>query len=235
VSDQNPSAAEAADASVPEAPAVPQQSLGAADQLAPSETFGSAPTPDPAPVETTSPAPAPSQTPRETFGSAPTPDPAPVEITSPAPAPSQTPSPDPGDLETGSPPPKHAAPDVAVAEAPVVAKRRRRMNSILFSVVVVVVVALLAGGYWLFFLKDNPSRANVGDCLSGTENPADVGNIKLVSCTDSSATFKVTQKIANQPKTANDTACAGTDHDDVYWYGSNENSGTVLCLLKLKS
>jgi hypothetical protein len=207
VSDQNPSAAEAADAPVPEAAAVPQQSLGAADQLAPTETFGSAPTPDPAPVETT--------------GA--------------APAPEETSSPDPSDAETGSPAPKHAAPDVAVAETPVVAKPRRGMNTILFTVVVVVVVALLAGGYWLFFLRDNPSRANVGDCLSGTENPADVGNIKLVSCNDSSATFKVTQKIANQPKTANDTACAGTDHDDVYWYGRNENSGTVLCLLKLKS
>jgi hypothetical protein len=190
VSDQNPSAAPAPDASVSEAPMAPQQSTGAADQLTE------------------------------------TPPPAPVEVSNPGPPETAESSED----ETFAP--KHAAPDAAEAPA---AKPRRGVNTLVFAVVVVVVALVLAGGYWLFFLKDNPSRANVGDCLSGTENPSDVGNIKLVSCSDSSATFKVTQKIGNQPKTANDTACAGTDHDDVYWYGRNDNNGTVLCLLKLKN
>src|SRR5262249_35832971 len=150
VSDQNPSAAPAPDASVSEAsvsetPVVPQQSTGAADQLTE--------TPAPAPVEVANPGP-----------------PETAETT-----------------EADSFAPKHAAPEVAAAPA----KSRRGMSTLVFAVVVVVVALVLTGGYWLFFLKDNPSRANVGDCLSGTENPSDVGNIKLVSCSDSSATFKV--------------------------------------------
>jgi hypothetical protein len=195
VSDQNPPAAPAPDASVSEAsvseaPVVPEQSSGAADQL----TQNTAP--------------------------------APVDVANPGPPETAD------ENEAESFAPKHAAPEVTDAPA---AKPRRGVSTLVFAVVIVLVALVLTGGYWLFFLKDNPSRANVGDCLSGTENPSDVGNIKLVSCSDSSATFKVTQKIGNQPKTANDTACSGTDHDDVYWYGRNDNSGTVLCLLKLKS
>jgi hypothetical protein len=197
VSDQNPSAAPApdasvSDASVSEAPVVPQQSTGAADQ------------------------------------STETPAPAPVEVSNPGPPETAEPT----DLQADSFAPKHAAAEGAEAPA---AKPRRGLSTLIFAVVVVVIALVLTGGYWLFFLKDNPSRANVGDCLSGTENPSDVGNIKLVSCGDSSATYKITQKIGNQAKTANDTACAGTDHDDVYWYGRNDNNGTVLCLLKLKN
>jgi hypothetical protein len=188
VSDQNPFA-EAPDVS--EAPAVPQQSAGDADQL----------TETPAPAEV------------DHAG--------PTALPEPAAAP---------DLAE-SPAPKHAATEVD--ESP--AKPRRGLTSLIFAAAIVVVALVLAGGYWLFFLKDNPSRANVGDCLSGTENPADVGNIKLVSCGDSSATFKVTQKIANQPKTANDAACSGANHDDVYWFGRNDSNGTVLCLVKLKN
>jgi hypothetical protein len=159
--------------------------------------------------------------PAEALGSSPVPAPAPVETIGSA--------------------PKHAAAVGADSEAEVegsgvaTAVKPRRRSGLLFTIVVLLVIVVAAGGYYLFALKNSPSRANIGDCLSGTEDPTQVGNIKLVSCGDSSATFKVTQKIANQPKTANDTACAGTDHDDVYWFGRNENSGTVLCLLKLKN
>jgi hypothetical protein len=131
------------------------------------------------------------------------------------------------------PPPAEAPLPAAVAEPEV--KPRRRGLGLVVTAVLLALVLIAAGGYYFLVYRTSPARANVGDCLSGTENPADVGNIKLIDCSDKSATFKVTKKITNQPKDVNDTACAGIDHDDVYWYGPEGKNGTVLCLLKLNN
>ena len=122
----------------------------------------------------------------------------------------------------------------AVAE-PEVKPRRRRGLGLVVTAVLLALVLIAAGGYYFLIYRTSPARANVGDCLSGTENPSEVANIKLIDCSDKSATFKVTKKITDQPKDVNDTACAGIDHDDVYWYGPEGKNGTVLCLLKINS
>jgi hypothetical protein len=165
-----------------------------------------------------------------------TPAPPPVETTGSAPKPLEDPP-----VETS--PPAHPTPveDRPAATVETAAKPRRRSGGLLLVAGILAVIVLAAVGYQYVTSRDNPSRANVGDCLSGTENPAEVGNIKLVDCGDATATFRVTQKVADQPKEGNETACSGVEHDDVFWYGGrvlwfigSSDRGTILCLAKLK-
>ena len=206
MSEQNPPAAQ-----VPEVPSPPQQSAGSdsppGTAAALSPAVPTQPTAD-APRETIGDAPRETigDAPRETIGSAPQAAPQAAEA---APLPPATVEP--------------------------AAKPRRRGIGLIVTAVLLALVLIAAGGYYFLVYRTNPARADVGDCLSGTENPAEVANVKLIDCGDKGATFKVTKKITNQPKDVNDTACAGIEHDDVYWYGPEGKNGTVLCLLKLNS
>lgn len=209
MSEQNPPAAQ-----VPEVPSPPQPSTGsdstpqtAAAAAVPSEAPASVPTqPTSGPALETM-----GDAPRETIGSAPSP------------------------ADTTAAPAGAPAPLPAESVEPEVKPRRRGGVGLIVTAVLLALALIGAGSYYFLNYRTSPARANVGDCLSGTENPADVSNIKLIDCSDKNATFKVTKKITNQPKDVNDSACAGIDHDDVYWYGREGQNGTVLCLLKLNS
>jgi hypothetical protein len=205
VSEQNPPAAQ-----VPEVPSPPQQSAGSDSTPGAAASMVS-------PAVPTQPT---GDTPRETIGDAPreTIGHAPRETIGSAPPAAATPAPL---------PPASVEPDVK--------PRRRGGVGLIVAAVLLALVLIAAGGYYFLSYRTSPARANVGDCLSGSENPAEVANIKLIACSDKDATFKVTKKITNQPKDVNDTSCAGIEHDDVYWYGPEGKNGTVLCLLKLNS
>jgi hypothetical protein len=164
--------------------------------------------------------------------------PAPVETTGGAPEPLERPAPP----ETEAPAQPVPAADRPATTVETEAKPRRRSGGLILVAGILAVIVLAVAGYQYLISRDSPSRANVGDCLSGTENPAEVGNIKLIDCGDANATFRVTQKVADQPKTGNDTVCSGVAHDDVFWYGGralwfvgSSDKGTILCLVKLKS
>jgi hypothetical protein len=216
VSEQNPSAAQ-----VPEVPSAPvQPGPGAQAQ----ESMGPAPTP----VESMGSA----AGPRETLGSAPTPPaqpaPTPPGVAGSGENPPPADPPAPPAAETSS-----AGPSPAETSAPTPAAPRRKSNLVLWIVGLLVVVLVLIGGYWFFAVRNNPRSADVGDCLSGTEDTSRADEIKLVDCGDPGATFKVTKKIDDQPKDNHETVCEGVEHDDVYWSSANGNTGTVLCLRKL--
>jgi hypothetical protein len=128
-----------------------------------------------------------------------------------------------------------AAVDVAPAPpvaAPAKASRRRGG---LYAILAVVLVGLLVWGGIQWLNRNSPSHANVGDCLSGSENPDEASNIKLVDCTDAAATFKVLKKIDNQnkPAASDQSACDGTLTTDTFWYGQEGKAGTILCLQKI--
>ncbi len=236
MSEQNPSAAP-----VPEVPSAPQpgttkESMGNAPAT---ETAAAAPAVAPAPRESIGDAPAPRETigdapaPRESIGDAPAPresigDAAPVQSTGEAPAPVATVGAEPAPLATVGGEPAPAETEVAPTR-----KRSAAGRGLLIMIGVVVLILIAAGGYYFLVFRTSPARAGVGDCLSGSENPSEVKSIKLVDCGDSTASFRVTKKVDNQPQKANDNVCDGADHDDIYWYGSEGELGTVLCLLKL--
>jgi hypothetical protein len=204
VSEQNPPAAQ-----VPEVPSPPQQSAGSDSTP---ETAAAATVPSEAPASVpTQPT---SSTARETMGD----------------APRETIGSAPSSADTAAAP---AATLPAESVEPEVKPRRRGGVGLIVTAVLLALALIGAGSYYFLNYRNSPARAGVGDCLSGSENPADVSNIKLIDCSDKNATFKVTKKITNQPKDVNDSACAGIDHDDVYWYGREGQNGTVLCLLKL--
>jgi len=212
LSEQNSSAAQ-----VPDASSAPTQS-GPADQAleraetapAPVQTTAAtAPDAGPAPVETTAAGEPAAATPT---AAAPADAPAPVETSAGAPS---------------GPPP---APTTTTTEEK---PKKKRSTGTLVAIGIVLVLILGVGGYLFIQYRNSPMRADVGDCLSGTEDPTQADDIKLVDCTDASAAFKVTRKVEDQPKDANSNACEGIEHDDVYWSSRNGTTGTVLCLVKV--
>jgi hypothetical protein len=121
------------------------------------------------------------------------------------------------------------APPAAEVKAP------RRRGGLVVTVAVFLVILLGAGGYYWFSYRNSPARADVGDCLSGSENPDEADNIKLVDCSDARATFKVLRTIDNQAKPAasDQSACDGSLTTDTFWYGQEGKPGTILCLQKI--
>ena len=135
-------------------------------------------------------------------------------------------------------PAEAAAAPIYVPETsePATKPRKGRLGTFLtFGVLIVLILGV--GGYFLLSMRNNPDKANVGDCLSGTEDPGNADDIKLVDCTDPKASFKVLKKIDNQlkPASTDQTACDGTATTDTFWFGRDGKPGTILCLSKLNA
>lgn len=130
-------------------------------------------------------------------------------------------------------PPPGYAPGIPMAPGVPMRPRRRAALWIRLSILgVVVVVGLI---FWLINSKTDPGHANVGDCLSGDVNNAD--SVKQVSCTDSTATYKVVGTLDNQTEldfNAEQDPCTQYQNaDSAFWEGEDGQTGTTLCLQQL--
>lgn len=113
----------------------------------------------------------------------------------------------------------------------------RFLGKFVGKIVVAVVVfgVLSAVGWWMS--RDEPANAAVGDCLAGTSGD----DMKVISCDDSTATYKVLGKEEEMTETewdaaaTNGTLCAAfptwdITTDGTFWQGEAGETGTVLCL-----
>jgi hypothetical protein len=77
---------------------------------------------------------------------------------------------------------------------------------------------------------DNPTRASVGSCLTGSVDHLDPANVRIVSCGSADATFRVVQRVDGLVKEQANAACTDPGTQYVFWAGENGANGIVLCL-----
>lgn len=107
-------------------------------------------------------------------------------------------------------------------------RRPKRRQIIVLSVFLAAVVAFFAVA-WVS-TRGNPENAKVGDCvrLDGADS------VKVVACTDPSATFKVVGRV--EDKTQVDAGLDACDPfvdqgvEQAFWSGEEGKTGFVLCL-----
>ena len=131
----------------------------------------------------------------------------------------------------GFPPPggQPAGPP-APGPAPVPVRRggggRRRLVGIV--ILVLLLAGLVAAG--IYFNRDAASKAKVGDCVEqqGTDT------LKVVTCDDAKADFKVVGRVENKRQSETDSACSQyPDFESSYWEGKSGQKGLVLCLARV--
>jgi len=114
-----------------------------------------------------------------------------------------------------------------VPEAPSQAKRGSKLRRALIGIVAVVVA--LGVAIWLGM--DEPARAKVGDCVSGTS----AEELQIVECTSAEAEWKVVGRVEDKAQTEMSTACqAFQSAEQAYWQGEPGKDGLVLCLAGVK-
>ena len=126
---------------------------------------------------------------------------------------------DPSDTMQAEP----AAPDATPAVKPT--KGRGGVLFIVFSVIVV--LALAVTGYMMYSrISTSPDKAKVGDCLSGRTGP----NVKLASCSDSAAVWRVVGKVSvsHDPSQDEQIALCAKWPTDMAFHTPGKNS--LLCL-----
>jgi hypothetical protein len=109
------------------------------------------------------------------------------------------------------------------------AKRRRPRTRLLISIGVVVVIVII--GIVGRILSNDPDKAAVGDCMSGTT----AENLKVVKCTDANAQYKVVGKVNGKSQTefnTNSREICGPFQgaESAFWKGERGGDGYILCL-----
>jgi hypothetical protein len=136
-----------------------------------------------------------------------------------------------------APPPVSGPPADAPAGAPAdstppAAKSKRGG---LTAIIAVAVIAVLAVAAFLFFPRNEPAKAKVGQCLAGTTvDKLDANKLKIVDCGTADAGFKVVQRVESQTYADSDKACTTAETEYVFWSGKEGKAGTVLCLVTVK-
>jgi hypothetical protein len=127
---------------------------------------------------------------------------------------------------------------------PAPSRQRRRIRHpgrwLLAGLLSVLVAAGLAVTGWLGWdlletFRQDPTRAAVGDCLAGTDDP---GELRRVSCDAADATWRVAGREpgltwSDFQALPDAHLCAGyPDTELAVWYGDNRDGGTgdVFCL-----
>jgi hypothetical protein len=125
-----------------------------------------------------------------------------------------------GQLPVGPAPVPAAMPGQA---APAPKKRRRWVGLVILAVIVVGVF-----GSALYFTRNAPKGAKVGDCVhqNGTDS------VEIIACNDPNATYKVVGRVENQTQIdAGISSCDAFDNaTQVFWEGQDGGTGYVLCL-----
>lgn len=124
-----------------------------------------------------------------------------------------------------------------VAPPPPTPVRSRRTGRIITWAVFAVVIAV-GVGWKVHTSLSSPSRAGVGDCLSGTVTDSETvkaaNDFKTIACTSSDAKYKVLGKIDNKTEAefeGDRTICAAyPDTMGELWGQSSGKNGYVLCL-----
>jgi hypothetical protein len=108
-------------------------------------------------------------------------------------------------------------------------KQKRTRRAVALTILVLVVGGLVYAA--LQAHGTNPDEAKIGDCMAH----GDGDDIKIVSCTGSSAAFKVVGKVENktQPQFDLDSASICKPFPTAktaFWKGEIGKAGYVLCL-----
>lgn len=109
-------------------------------------------------------------------------------------------------------------------------------EKIVRKIVLAVLLFLVAGIMIMAWnaQKSSPDAATTGDCVS-----RDGDDVKVVSCTDASAAYKVVGRVENQTQiqfSINSGKICGRfpDAKSGYWKGETGKPGYVLCLAPAK-
>lgn len=140
----------------------------------------------------------------------------------------------PGQYPPGSPPPGGGAyPPPGGAYPPPAPPKKSGAGRVIGGIVgAVIVIGIIIAA--VVSQKGNPDSAKVGDCIhhgSGDE-------VKVVSCTDSSAGYKVVGKVEDKTQTqfdiSSDSICKPFQGaESAFWKGKVGKTGYVLCLAPL--
>lgn len=128
--------------------------------------------------------------------------------------------------QPGTPPPAYGPPGMPPRRS-----NGRRIAAFVIILVVVAGIAIVA----YTTSKSSPDAAKVGDCVSKTGD----NSVKTVSCSDSSATYKVVGKVEH--KTQIDLSLNSASickpfptAQSAYWRGKVGQEGYILCLAPLR-
>jgi hypothetical protein len=94
-----------------------------------------------------------------------------------------------------------------------------------------IVVAVVVFGVAIWLGMDEPARAKVGDCVSGTS----AEELQIVECASPQAEWKVVGRVEDKAQTEMSSACqAFQNAERAYWQGEQGKNGLVLCLAAAK-
>jgi hypothetical protein len=95
--------------------------------------------------------------------------------------------------------------------------------------VVLLVIVILVAPFAIYFGLDEPSQAEVGDCMAG----ASATDLRTVECTDAAADWKVLGRLTGKTEADfTDAACAAFPATEVSFFedGRRFSKGYILCL-----
>ncbi|WP_147456953.1 LppU/SCO3897 family protein [Micromonospora pisi] len=98
---------------------------------------------------------------------------------------------------------------------------------------VLLAVAILVAPFAIYLGLDEPSQANVGECMAGQS----VNDLRTVECTDPAATWRVLDRLDDKTETDYDNGACGAHPDTAasfYQDGRRFRKGFILCLGAVK-
>ncbi|MFL6143169.1 MAG: hypothetical protein ACJ72N_15045 [Labedaea sp.] len=143
-------------------------------------------------------------------------------------------APPPGQQQFDAPPPPYGQQPAQPAQPegvypPVPAgvpptKKRGKGRVLIVAVVLVVVAAGII--VTLIVNRNNPSKANAGDCIKVKSASSTNADVEKIDCNDKAAVFKVAKKLGNDTDT-----CPTPDYEKYEQSGGSGNADFALCLM----
>jgi hypothetical protein len=99
---------------------------------------------------------------------------------------------------------------------------KRRVLILVIALVVIAVGVIVT----LYFNRNNPSKANAGDCIKVKSASSTNADVEKIDCNDQAAVFKVAKKLSNDTD-----SCPTPDYEKYEQSGGSGNADFALCLM----